>query len=324
MMTRRIGMVAMLSATIVAGAHGQASLLPRMLSAPFPEDMVAASAKSVVAWVNNAKGVRNVWVASAPDYKGRQLTAYATDDGQEISELSLSPDGATVFYVRGGGANRRGEIPNPTSDPAGQEQNIWRVSLTGGAAAKVAAGTSPEISPKGDLVVFASKGQIWSAPVVGAGAPQALIKVRGGASNLVWSPDGSMIAFASRRTDHGFVGIYAFASHAIRWLDPTYDFDSSPVWSPDGKQIAFIRIPAGFDPPLFGPIRESPPWSIRVANAATGVSRQVWMADRGQGSVLHGVVGPSLLWGADDRLVFPWEKDGWSHLYSVSASGGGA
>src|SRR5205085_2590690 len=29
-------------------------------------------------------------------------------------------------------------------------------------------------------------------------------------------------------------------------------------------------------------------------------------------------------WGAGDRLVFPWEKDGWLHLYSVPAAGGTA
>ncbi|MHC4149935.1 MAG: S9 family peptidase, partial [Planctomycetota bacterium] len=29
-----------------------------------------------------------------------------------------------------------------------------------------------------------------------------------------------------------------------------------------------------------------------------------------------------ILWGDGDRLVFPWERDGWTHLYSVAASGG--
>ena len=31
-----------------------------------------------------------------------------------------------------------------------------------------------------------------------------------------------------------------------------------------------------------------------------------------------------LFWGAGDRVVFPWEKDGWLHLYSVPLSGGAA
>src|SRR5580692_9440803 len=34
---------------------------------------------------------------------------------------------------------------------------------------------------------------------------------------------------------------------------------------------------------------------------------------------------PALLyWGAGDRLMFPWERDGWCHLYSVAVEGGTA
>src|SRR5207247_3207152 len=31
-----------------------------------------------------------------------------------------------------------------------------------------------------------------------------------------------------------------------------------------------------------------------------------------------------LFWMAGDRIVFPWEKDGWTHLYAVPAAGGRA
>ncbi len=31
-----------------------------------------------------------------------------------------------------------------------------------------------------------------------------------------------------------------------------------------------------------------------------------------------------LLWTADGRIVFPWEGDGWLHLYSIDAAGGPA
>ena len=51
----------------------------------------------------------------------------------------------------------------------------------------------------------------------------------------------------------------------------------------------------------------------------------MWKADAGYGSAFQGVVADSqLYWGAGDRLVFPWEKDGWLHLYSVPAAGGTA
>jgi dipeptidyl aminopeptidase/acylaminoacyl peptidase len=34
------------------------------------------------------------------------------------------------------------------------------------------------------------------------------------------------------------------------------------------------------------------------------------------------VAEQQLFWAADGRIVFPWEKDGWLHLYSVSVEGG--
>jgi dipeptidyl aminopeptidase/acylaminoacyl peptidase len=49
----------------------------------------------------------------------------------------------------------------------------------------------------------------------------------------------------------------------------------------------------------------------------------VWRAETGRGSVFHGIASEyQIFWGAGDALVFPWERDGWTHLYSVPASGG--
>jgi dipeptidyl aminopeptidase/acylaminoacyl peptidase len=107
-----------------------------------------------VAWVANARGARNIWVAEPPDRRGRPLTSFAEDDGQEISDLSFAPDGKSIVFVRGGDANRKGEIPNPQTKADGAEQAVFVVAVSGGAPRKLGEGHSAAVSPKGDRAAF--------------------------------------------------------------------------------------------------------------------------------------------------------------------------
>ena len=67
------------------------------------------------------------------------------------------------------------------------------------------------------------------------------------------------------------------------------------------------------------------PGRIRVASVADGTGRQVWKSDPGPGSVFRAVVAEDqLVWTGANRIVFPWERDGWTHLYSVPIEGGTA
>src|SRR4029077_9011176 len=65
-------------------------------------------------------------------------------------------------------------------------------------------------------------------------------------------------------------------------------------------------------------------WSIRIADVATGVGHELWHAASGRGSVFYPMVAECQLLWANGRLVFPWERTGWVHLYSVPMSGGSA
>ena len=317
--------VALLVAALPCAAQGKQLSLDELLNVPFPDGLVAAPAGGAVAWTFDEAGSRNVWVARPPDYKARKITPYSGDDGQEISELVFAPDGNAIAYVRGQGANGRGDIPNPALNVEGATQAVWVATMSGGAPRKIGEGHSPAISPSGDRIAYVKGGQIWGASLKDTLPAVQLVHTRGGAGELRWSPKGDKLAFTSERGDHSFIGVYNASAKTLEYLSPSVDEDGSPIWSPDGARVAFIRVVTTSRRPSFGAVRTEEPWSIVVADVATGSGREIWKARAGVGSAFREIVSDAqLMWGQGDRIVFPWERDGWTHLYAVSAAGGDA
>jgi dipeptidyl aminopeptidase/acylaminoacyl peptidase len=308
--------------------QSQSFTLQQALSAPFASDLVASPRLGRIAWIENQQGRRNLWMAepNGPGkYVVKQLTSYDQDDGQEMYQIAWTPDAEHLIYVRGGDSEFPGKPdPNPALAPDGVAQNIWLIAATGGEPRKLGEGYDPVVSPAGDQVAFLSHGQIWAADLgTDAAKAKPLLHTRGDISELVWAPDGHALAFVSERTDHSFIGVYDLRAKSLLYLDPGTEDDAEPVWSPDSRHIAFIRVP-GSPQPSPSDHRTASPWSIRVADAATGNGQSVWKAAEGRGSAFREIHGAQLLWTADNCLVFPWEEDGWSHLYSIPASGGKA
>ncbi|MEP7343303.1 MAG: prolyl oligopeptidase family serine peptidase [Acidobacteriota bacterium] len=307
---------------------GEAFTIEQVLSSPFPSDLIAAPVGERIAWVFDAEGKRNIWVADGPDFKARQLTQFNEDTGQEITAPVFTHDGKWIVFVRGGEANSAGEVPNPTSDPAGASQAIYAVSVADGRVIKLGDGDSPLPSPTDLRVVFNKDNQIHMVEIVNGSEPHQLFAARGSNFTPQWSPDGKQLAFNSSRNDHSFIGIYDFDKQTIRYIAPSVDRDSTPRWEPNsdnnaGKRIAFIRQYARGNQPRNNAQEQPDPWTIWVADAATGKAKEVWRSGKEVNDSIPRIAGENVLqFAADDRLVFASETDGWLRLYSIPASGG--
>ena len=66
--------------------------IDQILSVPAPDNLVASPSGATIAWTFNERGVRNIYAADAPAFVPRRLTSYAADDGQELTQLSISAD----------------------------------------------------------------------------------------------------------------------------------------------------------------------------------------------------------------------------------------
>lgn len=272
-----------------------------VLSAPFPTALRALQSTGRLAWVFNADGSRNVWMADrgpTGSYLARALTNYTGDDGIEITELAWRSDGEGVVYVRGGAANPL-SLVHP-SEPS----RVWTISVKNGSPRLIGDGQGVTVSPKGDRVAYIASNGIVVARLDSTPSKEMTIRVRGGANELTWSPDGARLAFSSARGDHSLIGLYDVGAQSVRWLGPGVDRDLNPVWSPDSRQVAFIRTPGGEQRSFFEGTGETT-WAIWVADASTGTARELWHADPGQGSEVHDLEGESAFaWGAGNRVLF--------------------
>jgi dipeptidyl aminopeptidase/acylaminoacyl peptidase len=314
----------------VRAAAASRFTLEQVMSSPFPSNLVAASQSSRVAWVFDAKGVRNLWVADAPNFAARQVTHYSGDEGLPIASLRITADGRTLVYVRGSEANESGRVADPTNGVWPRKQEVWAVEVDAGTPRLLGKMGCPEeecedvqLSPDGQFAVWAANKQLWIAPVTGAIPVHQLTGLRGDNANPRWSPDGRQIAFVSQRGDHSFIAVYDLGHNSVRYLSPSADRDGMPRWSPDGSHIAFIRRPGIQEKLALIPVRPAP-WAIWLADSATGDAKKIWHSGKeAVDSFSSETADKSFYFAGNDRLLFASERDGWNHLYSLATSGGG-
>src|SRR6187455_907018 len=171
-------LVIVLAATLFAQQPSMSMSIDTLMATPFPTDLVSAPTGGAIAWVSSNSGVHNILVAEPTpgtgplagrtDHKWRAVTNYTGDDGLWITEPGFTSDAKTIVYVRGDGANRQGESPNPAQLQDGTDQAVFAVPVAGGAPKRLGPGSGVVPSPRGQRVAWVSRGQIWSADLASA------------------------------------------------------------------------------------------------------------------------------------------------------------
>lgn len=124
---------------------------------------------------------------------------------------------------------------------------VWTIALALGTFNHAAAQTTvqlasdPALSPDGKLLVFAFAGDIWAVPTKG-GVAQRLTTHPADESNPQFSPDGSELAFISRRSGSPQVWVQSINAAGRTIASPRqvthhtagYRLES---WYPDGKHV---------------------------------------------------------------------------------------
>ncbi|MBC7975513.1 MAG: PD40 domain-containing protein, partial [Myxococcales bacterium] len=314
------------------GPASHADALEDWLGAPHTSNLVAAPRGGRIAFVMNRRGLRNVYVADAPDYRPRQVTRYTQDDGRMISALTLTPDGKTALFAYGNGPSQIGH-GNPTADVAGRSQSILALDLATGKSQVVADALEgrcgdpngcTELAISSDGVHVAITGQRGiRVATLGSGKPLTL-EIRGGAGSPAWSPDGKSLAFTLYRAHHSIIAVYRVGEPSLRYLAPSFDDDDLPRWSRDGRQIAFLRAVSPLDNAALLP-HPTIPWAIWVADPTTGAGREVWASgNRPEDSLPDMMPSSGFGFGAGGSLYFVSERDGWQHLYALDLAQPGA
>ncbi len=308
-----------------AHVFAQSYTMEEVTGYPFISEIAATEKGSRIALSINEKGMRNIYVGEGPQFKLKKLTNYKTDDGQEITSVTISADGKWIVYVRGGdhGSGNRSLPRNPSSSIEKPTVEIFSIPFSGGKPVLLGEGDYPIFQPGNKEVTFLRNSQVYTVPVDGSKTASNLFFANGRISAIQWSADGRRLLFVSSRGSHSFIGIFTKGAPSINWIAPAFARDLSPRWSPDEKNVVFVRRPAvgGTIDSLTAPKHQA--WEIWKASTQTGEAEKLWKAPETlQGSVPSSHGSFNLHWAAKDRIVFLSYQDGWPHLYSISSNGG--
>jgi TolB protein len=246
---------------------------------------------SALAYESRRTGTADIWVARLDGSLPRQLTHDVRNDITPV----WSPDGKWLAFLSDRGKQTDVWVVPAAGGPeirvtddasveelmqwlpgsrlaflTGQgEGTLWSMSLSDGMTRQLTPDSMvagvPNLSPDGSRVAFLVQrpGGDKEVAVMPAGGGPIRIVLPGGLSDdhIVWSPDGTRIAFQSDRAGSRDIWVADAATGALRRLTSWTGDEFGPAWSGDGSAVYFAadsgarlsdiwKVPAGGGPAI--------------------------------------------------------------------------
>jgi Tol biopolymer transport system component len=207
------------------------------------------------------------------------------------TSLSWSRDGSRIAFVSKSGKDDAIYVMNPFSGAI--MHKLVFAELNGL--------VSPSFSPQGDELVFVGisggRSDLYTVDLADKKI-RRLTQDRFSELHPQWSPDGSVIVFATDRgagTDESKLlfgdndlALYSFATKEITPLTDLPGDDINPQWSPDGSEIAFVSDHQGLP-------------NIYRLNLATRRVTPITTLKTGVAGITE--TTPAMSWSADGRVM---------------------
>jgi TolB protein len=212
------------SPTLVPTLDGAGS--PTLMPTFIP-DLGGSSSGGKIVFACYVNQIDQICIMNADGSGRRQLTNLPST----AFYPSLSPDVQTVYFS----SNQTGTF------------EIYSIGINGDNLQRLTNGIgslyAPELSPNGEQIIFTSNGNgLWVMNPDGSNPRPITFKDD---IDPTWSPDGSMIAFASNRSGQRQLYVANANGKQVNQVTDLNNMGGRSSWSPDGTKLAFYRGPTG-------------------------------------------------------------------------------
>jgi dipeptidyl aminopeptidase/acylaminoacyl peptidase len=325
-----VAVVVMLAEFGLGRAMAKDALLTieQLIDIKHPSNPVWAPNGKYIAFIWDRAGVSNLYLAnSTGDGQPAALTSFPEGG---VEEIFWSHDSQTVYFVRGGSLWQvavSGSAPKPVRTAGtGESDIVPSPDSTRVAFVRSNRGANEESSGRSELVVRS----------LANGSETIIASDEFGIHDIVWSPDSSSVAYtAGAKVIHhdeapsysGAKIIYRTSEYRPGQLYALRLGSGRPVaigtaeeyggvgWL-DNSHLVFDHVSNNFKT-----------YTIYVADASSGSLRSVYeITEKEFWSIPDWGEAGAQPWPSPDGkwIAFLSDRDGWDHLYVVSASGGEA